>query len=158
MTSTEVAYPPEEEFEPEQENRTGSTAPEPEEALRLIPEALALVDEKRDPGLVYAAVHNQFLFIVDCGRFSEGRTFLLRHSRILNRDEGCMTRTRLRWIEGRLEAGLDRYTQAYIAAERGYVDAVIQPHETRRRLINALEMLDGKRDKNPPKKHGNIPL
>ena len=46
----------------------------------------------------------------------------------------------------------------YIAAERGYVDAVILPHETRRRLISALEMLDGKRDKNPPKKHGNIPL
>jgi propionyl-CoA carboxylase beta chain len=38
------------------------------------------------------------------------------------------------------------------------VDAVILPHETRRRLISALEMLDGKRDKNPPKKHGNIPL
>jgi propionyl-CoA carboxylase beta chain len=52
----------------------------------------------------------------------------------------------------------ERFANPYIAAERGYVDAVIRPRETRRRLIASLEMLDGKRDKNPPKKHGNIPL
>jgi propionyl-CoA carboxylase beta chain len=52
----------------------------------------------------------------------------------------------------------DRFANPYIAAERGYVDAVIQPRDTRRRLIQALEMLQNKRDKNPPKKHGNIPL
>jgi propionyl-CoA carboxylase beta chain len=52
----------------------------------------------------------------------------------------------------------ERFANPYVAAERGYVDAVIRPRETRRRLIRALEMLNGKRDKNPPKKHGNIPL
>jgi propionyl-CoA carboxylase beta chain len=52
----------------------------------------------------------------------------------------------------------EQFANPYIAAERGYVDAVILPHETRRRLIAALEMLNGKRDKNPPRKHGNIPL
>jgi propionyl-CoA carboxylase beta chain len=52
----------------------------------------------------------------------------------------------------------EQFANPYIAAERGYVDAVIPPRETRRRLITALEMLQGKRDKNPPKKHGNIPL
>ena len=52
----------------------------------------------------------------------------------------------------------EQFANPYIAAERGYVDAVILPHETRRRLIAALDMLEGKRDKNPPKKHGNIPL
>ena len=52
----------------------------------------------------------------------------------------------------------EQFANPYIAAERGYVDAVILPRETRRRLITTLEMLDGKRDKNPPKKHGNIPL
>lgn len=52
----------------------------------------------------------------------------------------------------------EQFANPYVAAERGYVDAVILPHETRRRLISALEMLDGKRDRNPPKKHGNIPL
>jgi propionyl-CoA carboxylase beta chain len=46
----------------------------------------------------------------------------------------------------------------YVAAARGYVDDVIEPRETRPRLINALEMLQNKRDSNPPKKHGNIPL
>jgi len=45
-----------------------------------------------------------------------------------------------------------------VAADRGFVDAIIQPHETRKKLIQALAMLEGKRDKNPPKKHGNIPL
>ena len=52
----------------------------------------------------------------------------------------------------------DRFANPYVAAERGYVDAVIRPRETRKKLIQALEMLEGKRDKNPPKKHGNIPL
>jgi len=46
----------------------------------------------------------------------------------------------------------------YVAASRGYIDDVIEPRETRPRLINALGMLQNKRDANPPKKHGNIPL
>jgi propionyl-CoA carboxylase beta chain len=45
-----------------------------------------------------------------------------------------------------------------VAAERGYVDEVIEPRDTRRRLIQALEVLHTKRDSNPPRKHGNIPL
>jgi propionyl-CoA carboxylase beta chain len=52
----------------------------------------------------------------------------------------------------------EQFANPFVAAERGYVDAVIQPRDTRRRLISALAMLEGKRDKNPPKKHGNIPL
>ena len=52
----------------------------------------------------------------------------------------------------------EKFANPYVAAERGYVDAVILPRETRKKLISALEMLDSKRDKNPPKKHGNIPL
>ncbi len=52
----------------------------------------------------------------------------------------------------------EKFANPYVAASRGYVDAVIEPHETRPRLINALEMLQNKRDANPPKKHGNIPL
>jgi propionyl-CoA carboxylase beta chain len=52
----------------------------------------------------------------------------------------------------------ERFANPYVAAERGYVDAVIRPRDTRKKLIDALEMLDTKRDKNPPKKHGNIPL
>jgi acetyl-CoA carboxylase carboxyltransferase component len=51
-----------------------------------------------------------------------------------------------------------RFANPYTAAQRGYVDDVIEPRETRPRLINALHMLQNKRDNNPPKKHGNIPL
>jgi propionyl-CoA carboxylase beta chain len=52
----------------------------------------------------------------------------------------------------------EKFANPYIAAGRGFVDEVIQPRETRRKLITALRNLDNKRDKNPPKKHGNIPL
>ena len=58
----------------------------------------------------------------------------------------------------KIEEFRDKFANPYIAAERGYVDAVIRPRDTRQKIIQALEMLDGKRDKNPPKKHGNIPL
>jgi len=52
----------------------------------------------------------------------------------------------------------ERFANPYSAAARGYVDEVIMPRETRRRLIAALEIVRTKRDTNPPKKHGNIPL
>ena len=57
-----------------------------------------------------------------------------------------------------IEEFRERFANPYVAADRGFVDAVIQPHETRKKLIQALEMLGTKRDKNPTKKHGNIPL
>ena len=52
----------------------------------------------------------------------------------------------------------EKFANPYIAASRGFVDAVIRPRETRPRLIAALATLATKRDRNPPKKHGNIPL
>ncbi len=52
----------------------------------------------------------------------------------------------------------EKFANPYVAAQRGFIDDVIEPKETRPRLINALEMLQNKRDTNPAKKHGNIPL
>jgi propionyl-CoA carboxylase beta chain len=52
----------------------------------------------------------------------------------------------------------EKFANPYIAAARGFLDEIIQPRETRRKLITALRNLENKRDKNPPKKHGNIPL
>jgi acetyl-CoA carboxylase carboxyltransferase component len=52
----------------------------------------------------------------------------------------------------------EQFANPYIAAARGYIDDVIEPQETRPRLIEALKILRNKRDANPPKKHGNIPL
>jgi propionyl-CoA carboxylase beta chain len=51
-----------------------------------------------------------------------------------------------------------RFASPYVAAERGFVDEVIHPRTTRAKLVQALATLEHKRDKNPPKKHGNIPL
>ena len=52
----------------------------------------------------------------------------------------------------------EKFANPYVAASRGYIDDVIEPRETRSRLINGLELLAHKRDSNPQKKHGNIPL
>jgi propionyl-CoA carboxylase beta chain len=52
----------------------------------------------------------------------------------------------------------DKLANPFVAAARGFIDEVILPRTTRARLIAGLRSLEGKREKNPPKKHGNIPL
>jgi propionyl-CoA carboxylase beta chain len=52
----------------------------------------------------------------------------------------------------------DKFANPYIAARLGYIDEVIEPRNTRVKIIKALRMLDGTRQSNPPKKHGSIPL
>ncbi|HWJ80741.1 MAG TPA: carboxyl transferase domain-containing protein, partial [Nocardioides sp.] len=65
-------------------------------------------------------------------------------------------------VDARRAELIDEYettlANPYIAAERGYVDAVISPHETRIEIVRALRLLRTKRETLPPKKHGNIPL
>jgi propionyl-CoA carboxylase beta chain len=53
---------------------------------------------------------------------------------------------------------VERFANPYAAAERGYVDDVVEPHQTRARLIRALHLLEGKRVERPARRHGNIPL
>jgi len=60
--------------------------------------------------------------------------------------------------QARIAEFREKFANPFVAAERGYVDGVIPPRETRPRLIRGLRLLATKRDKNPPKKHGNIPL
>jgi propionyl-CoA carboxylase beta chain len=60
--------------------------------------------------------------------------------------------------EAKIAEYRDRFASPFVAAERGYIDDVIEPHETRPRLIRALRMLENKIDTMPRKKHGNIPL
>jgi propionyl-CoA carboxylase beta chain len=50
------------------------------------------------------------------------------------------------------------FANPYVAAARGFVDEVILPRQTRRKIVAALDMTRNKRDRNPPRKHGNIPL
>jgi acetyl-CoA carboxylase carboxyltransferase component len=82
----------------------------------------------------------------------EGAVNIIFKDRILEADDPAAERARL---VADYEA---QFANPYVAAARGYVDDVIKPSETRPRLIAALEMLAGKRETNPRKKHGNIPL
>ena len=61
-------------------------------------------------------------------------------------------------LKEKMEEYTDMFANPYIAANRGYIDAVIFPSETRSKLIKAFDMLQNKVDSMPKKKHGNIPL
>ena len=61
-------------------------------------------------------------------------------------------------IERRTKEYEEKFLNPFVAAERGYIDEVIQPHNTRRRVARALALLRGKKLENPWKKHDNIPL
>jgi propionyl-CoA carboxylase beta chain len=83
---------------------------------------------------------------------AEGAVNILYRDEIAEADDARATRARL------VAEYEEQFANPYVAAARGYVDDVIRPSETRPRLIAALGMLAEKRDTNPPKKHGNIPL
>ena len=82
----------------------------------------------------------------------EGAVNIIFRDRIAHADDAAAERARL------VREYQERFAHPYVAAARGYVDDVIEPSETRPRLIRSLEMLAGKRDRNPARKHGNIPL
>jgi propionyl-CoA carboxylase beta chain len=66
-------------------------------------------------------------------------------------DQEAARRARVAEFEG-------KFANPYVAAERGFIDEIIEPALTRKKLVSALSLLENKRDTNPPKKHGNIPL
>ena len=66
-------------------------------------------------------------------------------------DKASARRSRVNELE-------EKFANPYIAAECGFIDEVIEPSQTRPKLIRALSLLENNRDRNPPKKHGNIPL
>jgi propionyl-CoA carboxylase beta chain len=77
---------------------------------------------------------------------------------ILFRKEISESKDETTATEAKIEEYREMFAHPYIAAGRGYLDDIIDPRDTRPVLISALETLQTKRDKNPPKKHGNIPL
>ena len=83
---------------------------------------------------------------------AEGAVNIIFRDEITAAEDGATERTRL------VAEYEEEFSNPYIAAARGYIDEVIMPRETRPRLIRALEVLADKRDTNPRKKHGNIPL
>jgi len=82
----------------------------------------------------------------------EGAVNIIFRKQLAEAEDPEAERTRL------VQEYRDTFANPYVAAARGYIDDVIEPHETRSRLVEALQMLQNKRDTNPPKKHGNIPL
>ena len=83
---------------------------------------------------------------------AEGAVNILYRRELANADDPEKVR------KEKIEEYREKFANPYVAAERGYVDEIIEPHETRRKVIAAFAMLENKRDNNPPKKHGNIPL
>ena len=81
---------------------------------------------------------------------AEGAVGVLYRKEIAEHDDAYRT--------SKVSEFTEKFANPYIAAERGYIDEVIQPSQTRPKLIRALSLLQNKRDTNPPKKHGNIPL
>jgi methylmalonyl-CoA decarboxylase subunit alpha len=83
---------------------------------------------------------------------SEGAVNIIFKNEIAKADDKEGTRQRI------LDEYNAEFATPYKAAERGFVDDVIEPNTTRQRIIDAFNMLEGKREKRPPKKHGNMPL
>jgi propionyl-CoA carboxylase beta chain len=83
---------------------------------------------------------------------ADGAVNIICRSQIKKADDPETERQRL------IEDYRDKFSNPYKAAEHGYIDEVIDPADTRPKIIQALRMLSNKRDTNPPKKHGNIPL
>jgi propionyl-CoA carboxylase beta chain len=81
---------------------------------------------------------------------AEGAVGILYRKEISEHDEN--------YRKGKISEFEEKFANPYVAAEKGFVDEVIEPSQTRPKLIRALLLLQNKRDTNPPKKHGNIPL
>jgi tetratricopeptide (TPR) repeat protein len=96
---------------------------DPEEAVRLLEQALELIDEHRDPRLVFVALHNQARFLVDYGRLREARIALWKlKSRGLD-PGGRINELKVRWLEAQINAGLgelDRAETALVEVQRGF--------------------------------------
>lgn len=102
------------------------------EACRLFDEALALLDESREPHLRVIALHNKLLFLVEAGRLSQALAFLVKHRDWLWEAGGPVDRTKLRGIEGRIHAGLGHSKVAETAfreTKRGFAGAGMAGHE-----------------------------
>lgn len=101
-------------------------AGEPERAIDLLGQGLALIDEERDPGLPAIAIHNQLCFMVDCGRFREARKLLFLNQARLQKTGDRINQLKVKWLTGRIEVGLDQLSRAetiFREVRKGFQDA-----------------------------------
>jgi tetratricopeptide (TPR) repeat protein len=113
-------------------------AGELEKGIGLLQEGLSLVEEKRDPSLVYAAVHNQLLFLVDAGRYQDARRFRFENNRILRNSGGRINRARFRGLEGRMDLGMGNYSRAEMTLR----DVAQELESVGRSYVSAVASLD----------------
>lgn len=113
-------------------------AGEPEQAIDLLQDGLSRVEERRDPSLVYAGIHNQLLFLVDAGRYEDARRFRFEHSRVLRDNGGRINEARFRWIEGRLDLGTGNHGRA----EMTFREVALEMKELGLPLVSAVVSLD----------------
>ena len=102
-----------------------------------------MIWRKKRPGEVFLCALSQKVF---------------RDVDIVYKHEMDKTKDWAKQRESKVEEFRQKFANPYIACEMGYLDEIIEPKFTRPKLIAALEILENKRDKNPPKKRGNIPL
>lgn len=88
---------------------------QPEEALRLNEEGVPLLDEEREPNLIFFAAHNKVSFLVACGRFREAKKALFLHRANFQNVEGKVNRVKLRWLQAQVSAGLEEWESAEVA-------------------------------------------
>jgi tetratricopeptide (TPR) repeat protein len=101
-------------------------AGQPEEGVRLTREGLARLDEERDAGLVFVAMHNLSRLLKECGHFREARKLLWQNRKRHEYAGGPLNLLKLRWLEGEINAGLgelDRAEQAFLAVRTGFAEA-----------------------------------
>jgi len=84
----------------------------PEEALAILRRSLDLLDASRDPSVAYAAMHSQVWILCDCGRYREAERQLFQLRPFQQAQGGRVNRLKLRWLEGRIDAGLERLERA----------------------------------------------
>jgi tetratricopeptide (TPR) repeat protein len=98
----------------------------PEEAIRLTREGLARLDEEREPGLVFIAVHNLARWLTDCGQFREARKLLWQNRARQEHAGGALNQLKIRWLEGEINAGLgelERAETAFHTVRDGFAEA-----------------------------------
>ncbi len=103
----------------------------PEGAVRLLTQALSLIDQERDPQLTLSAIHNIAAFLVDCGRFRRARAMIWENRGRYEQHGGRIDRVKLRWLQGLIDAGMDNVTraeEALVEARQGLDEAGLRYH------------------------------
>jgi len=119
----------------------------PEKALAILRRSLELIDTARDPTLAFTVWHNQVSILCDCGRFREAEVRLFRLRPVQPHHGGRINRLKLRWLEGRIDAGLERLERAEttLTEVRDGMTAVSRAYDAALASLDLAAVLMGRR-------------